>query len=269
MTRQADTLPGVMTEGAAPTVEELRALLDPARMPRHVAVIMDGNGRWAANRGLPRVAGHKKGMDTARDLVRQCARLGLEALTLYAFSVENWRRPMDEVGALMSLLTLYLRKETASMMEDNVRFSTIGAVEELPKAARAWIDKTKAKTASNTGMVLNLALSYGGRREITDAAKRFARDVEAGRADASSLTEEGFAGYLDTSALPDPDLVIRTSGEMRVSNFLLWQIAYAELYFTESLWPEFDERAMLTAILDYQGRQRRFGKTGEQLGGKR
>ncbi len=248
------------------SVDELRALVDPGRLPRHMAIIMDGNGRWAAKRGLPRIAGHKKGMEVVREVVTACSKLKVPALTLYAFSTENWKRPPREVSVLMSLLTLYLRQELSLMKRENIRFSTIGRVEDLPDEARAWIDKAKAETASNTGMVLDLALSYGGRREIIEAAKRIAHEINAGRIDTSGIDEQTFAGYLDTRGLPELDLVIRTSGEKRVSNFLLWQMAYAELYFTESLWPDFTERDLLIAVLDYQGRQRRFGKTSEQLG---
>ncbi|HEY9074409.1 MAG TPA: isoprenyl transferase, partial [Desulfobaccales bacterium] len=246
--------------------EELLALVDPGRLPRHMAIIMDGNGRWAAKRGLPRIAGHKKGMDVVRDVVKACSRRGIPALTLYAFSLENWRRPPREVSALMSLLAVYLQREISLMKRENIRFQTIGRLEDLPKEARAWVEKAKAETASNTGMVLDLALSYGGRWEITEAAKKMAAAINAGRIDPSGIDEKVFSSYLDTDGLPDLDLVIRTSGEKRVSNFLLWQMAYAELYFTESLWPDFTERDLLIAILDYQGRQRRFGKTSEQLG---
>jgi undecaprenyl diphosphate synthase len=245
--------------------EELLARIDRSRLPRHLAIIMDGNGRWAQGRGLPRIAGHKKGMDVVRQVVTCCSEIGIEALTLYAFSLENWRRPPREVEALMSLLTLYLQKEISLMKKNNIRFATIGRLEDLPKEARDWVEKAKRETAGNTGMVLDLALSYGGRWEITEAAKRVMSEVLSGRISPDTMTEESFSSHLDTAGLPDLDLVIRTSGEMRVSNFLLWQMAYAELYFTDSLWPDFSERGLLAAILDYQGRQRRFGKTGEQL----
>jgi len=252
---------------AAMSRDELERMLDPARLPRHVAIIMDGNGRWAAKRGLPRVAGHKKGMDAVREVVTYCTRLGIETLTLYAFSMENWRRPAVEVDALMSLLTRYLENELSLMMERDIRFTTIGRTADLPAPARRWVDKVKAQTGNNSGMVLNLALSYGGRLEILGAVKSMIADASSGKLDPDSITEETISGYLDTSGLPEPDLVIRTSGEMRVSNFLLWQIAYAELYFTDSLWPDFGERELLAALVDYQGRQRRFGQTGEQVEG--
>jgi undecaprenyl diphosphate synthase len=253
-------LPGELTK------EELIAKLDPQRMPGHVAIIMDGNGRWANGRGLPRVAGHKKGMDAVRTAVTACSRLGIKALTLYAFSLENWRRPRKEVDALMSILTIYLQKELALMMENNIRFVTIGRTEDLPRAARDWTDKVKAETAGNTGMVLNMALSYGGRWEITEAARKLVREALSGKTAPDEVTEEAFAARLDSAGLPELDLMIRTSGEMRISNFLLWDMAYAELYFTEALWPDFGERDLLLAFNDYQGRQRRFGRTGEQLG---
>lgn len=247
------------------SVAELRVLVDPLRLPRHMAIIMDGNGRWAARRGLPRIAGHKKGIEAVREVVTACAKLNVPALTLYAFSTENWKRPPMEVSVLMSLLTLYLRQELSLFKRENIRFSTIGRVEDLPREARVLIDKAKAETAGNTGMVLDLALSYGGRREIIEAAKKIAADIKSGRIEPSALDERAFSGYLDTGGMPELDLVIRTSGEQRVSNFLLWQMAYAELYFTEALWPDFTQRDLLIAILDYQGRQRRFGKTSEQL----
>lgn len=258
--KNADRYAGLSTR-------ELLANLDPARLPRHVAVIMDGNGRWAARKGLPRVAGHKKGMDTVREVVTACSKLGIKALTLYAFSLENWRRPPREVEALMSLLTLYLQSELNLMKEQDIRFVTIGRTGELPKAAREWMEKAAKETAGNKGMSLVLALSYGGRGEIVDAAARFARDAAAGKVAPDALDEAMFTGYLDTAGLPDPDLMIRTSGEMRISNFLLWQMAYAELYFTDALWPDFGERDLLIALTDYQGRERRFGQTGGQLGG--
>lgn len=247
------------------SLEELLALIDRSRLPRHLAIIMDGNGRWAKGKGLPRIAGHKKGMEVVREVVTSCSNIGIEALTLYAFSLENWRRPPREVDALMSLLTLYLQKEISLMKRNNIRFSTIGRLEDLPKEARSWVERAKRETAGCTGMVLDLALSYGGRWEILEAARRVAREALAGRFSPDTLTEESFSRHLDTAGLPDLDLVIRTSGEMRVSNFLLWQMAYAELYFTDALWPDFSERGLLAALLDYQGRQRRFGKTGEQL----
>lgn|SRR5574341_238762 len=244
------------------TVEELRARLDPSGLPKHVAVIMDGNGRWAARRGMPRIAGHKKGADTVRSVTELARKLGIGVLTLYAFSDENWGRPKTEVGFLMEMLERYLKNEIPVMKKNGIRFRVIGRTEKLPRSAQEKIGLAVAETAENGGMVLNLALSYGGRGELVEAVKR----MSAAKADAGAgLTEEAFASYLDTAGLPDPDLIIRTSGEKRISNFLLWQAAYAELYFTDTLWPDFDEKEFLLALLDYQGRQRRFGLTGEQL----
>jgi undecaprenyl diphosphate synthase len=243
------------------TLEELRAKVDMNSLPKHVAIIMDGNGRWALRRGLPRVAGHKKGANTVRRVTEKCRRIGISTLTLYAFSDENWGRPKQEVGFLMDMLGTFLKAEIETMKTNGIRFRTIGRTERLPASVRAWIEKAVSETAGNTGMVLNLALSYGGRGEILEAVKR----IRSTNGLTDGLTEEVFSSYLDTAGLPDPDLIIRTSGEKRISNFLLWQAAYAELYFTDTLWPDFDEKDLLTAILDYQGRQRRFGLTQEQL----
>jgi undecaprenyl diphosphate synthase len=230
-------------------------------MPRHIAIIMDGNGRWAMRRGLPRIAGHKRGAETVRRTIEECRRLGIKVLTLYAFSDENWGRPREEVGFLMDMLGSYLKAEIASMKANGIRFRTIGRTERLPSSARAWIERAVTETAGNTRMTLNLALSYGGRGEILEAIRR----MGAAGVPAETATEEIFSSYLDTAGLPDPDLIIRTSGEQRISNFLLWQSAYAELYFTETLWPDFSEQDLMAAIVDYQGRQRRFGLTQEQL----
>ncbi len=244
-----------------PTIGALRASVDRNSLPKHVAIIMDGNGRWALRRGLPRIAGHKRGGDNVRRITEQCRLLGIPVLTLYAFSDENWGRPKEEVGFLMNMLGSYLKSEIAAMKANSIKFRTIGKLERLPSSARAWIEKAVSETAANTGLVLNLALSYGGRGEILEAIKRM---VSAGGA-AGALSEDAFSSYLDTAGLPDPDLIIRTSGEKRISNFLLWQSAYAEFYFTDTLWPDFEEKDLLAAILDYQGRQRRFGLTQEQL----
>jgi undecaprenyl diphosphate synthase len=246
------------------TTGELQPKMIRASMPRHVAIIMDGNGRWAVNRGLPRVAGHKRGAQTVRRITEECRHLEIDVLTLYAFSDENWGRPREEVGFLMNMLGSFLRAEIATMKANGIRFRTIGRIERLPAAARKWVEKAAAETAGNTRMILNLALSYGGRGEILEAIKRMS---EAGM-NAENLNEEVFSSYLDTGGLPDPDLIIRTSGEKRISNFLLWQAAYAELYFTDTLWPDFSEQELHAAIIDYQGRQRRFGLTQEQLARK-
>jgi undecaprenyl diphosphate synthase len=243
------------------TLEQLRAQLDSDSLPKHVAVIMDGNGRWALRNGLPRVAGHKRGVDTVRRVTEQCRQYGIQVLTLYAFSDENWGRPKEEVGFLMDLLGTFLKAEIATMKGNGIRFRTIGRIERLPASIQAWIQRALSETEKNTGMVLNVALSYGGRGEILEAIKRM-RSADAAAAD---VTEETFSSFLDTAGLPDLDLIIRTSGEKRISNFLLWQAAYAELYFTDTLWPDFEEHDLLAALLDYQGRQRRFGLTQDQL----
>jgi len=243
------------------TLEQLRVQLDRNGLPKHVAVIMDGNGRWAQRNGLPRVAGHKRGVDTVRRVAEHCRQYGIQVLTLYAFSDENWGRPKEEVGFLMDLLGTFLKAEIATMKENGIRFRTIGRTERLPASAQTWIERAVSETAGNTGMVLNLALSYGGRGEILEAIRRMRSANNA----AADITEETFSSFLDTAGLPDPDLIIRTSGEKRISNFLLWQAAYAELYFTETLWPDFKEQDLLAALLDYQGRQRRFGLTQDQL----
>ena len=227
--------------------------IDPQRLPRHVAVIMDGNGRWAKKRHLPRVAGHKAGVDSVRVIMEAGARLGLEALTLYAFSTENWKRPRAEVDTLFRLLRYTLRNELATMMENDIRLEAIGRLEELPEAAREELARTMSITAGNRGMRVTLALNYSGRAELVDAVNRL---MAAGH---STVTEELVAAHLYTASLPEPDLLIRTSGEMRVSNFLLWQIAYAEIYVTETLWPDFRQNDLLRAVIEYQRRDRRFG----------
>ena len=245
-----------------PSITELREKLDRDSLPKHVAIIMDGNGRWAVRRGMPRILGHKRGAETVRNVVEQCRKLGIKVLTLYAFSDENWGRPRQEISFLMDMLGSYLRSEIATMKANGIRFRSIGRTERLPKTALKWVEKAAAETAENTGMVLNLALSYGGRGEILEAVRR----MQASGGVPDDLTEERFSSHLDTAGLPDPDLIIRTSGEKRISNFLLWQSAYAELYFTDVLWPDFDEKELLAALLDYQRRQRRFGLTEAQLG---
>ena len=229
--------------------------IDLSRLPVHIAVIMDGNGRWAAERNLPRVEGHRAGIDSVRSAVELSARLGIEVLTLYAFSVENWKRPPAEVAVLMGLLKRYLRFELATLLKNNIRFRVIGSQRELDSDVCSELDQAQDQTASNTGMVFNIALNYGGRAEIVSAARRA---LETG-VDPSELDEARFAGLLYTAGQPDPDLLIRTSGEMRVSNFLLWQIAYAEIWVTETYWPDFRARHLLEAVLAYQKRDRRYG----------
>ena len=225
------------------------------RLPAHVAIIMDGNGRWAAQRHLPRVEGHRAGIDSVRDVVETSARVGIDVLTLYAFSVENWKRPRAEVATLMMLLKRYLRLELGTLQRNNIRFQVIGRQEELARDVRDELEVGIDQTAANTGMRFNIALNYGGRAEIVDAARRA---IAAGvRPD--ELDEQRFGGLLYTAGQPDPDLLIRTSGEMRVSNFLLWQIAYSEIWVTETLWPDFRRRHLLEAIVAYQKRDRRYG----------
>jgi len=229
--------------------------VDFERLPKHVAIIMDGNGRWAAQRHLPRVEGHRAGIESVRDTVESSARIGVGVLTLYAFSVENWKRPETEVMALMGLLRQYLRSELKTLLKNNIRFKVIGQPDRLSREVREELQAAEVRTAVNTGMQFNIALSYGGRAEIVDAAKRA---IQSGVA-AEALDEEKFASFLYTAGQPDPDLMIRTSGEMRVSNFLLWQIAYAEIWVTETLWPDFRCRHLLEAIINFQKRDRRYG----------
>lgn len=243
--------------------EALARRLDFDRLPKHVAVIMDGNGRWAADRHLPRVEGHRAGIEAVRDTVETSARLGLSVLTLYAFSVENWKRPIPEVSALMGLLRHYLRAELKTLLKNNIRFKVIGQLDRLSREVREELELAIARTASNTGMVFNIALSYGGRAEIVDAARQaLVRGVAP-----EALDEELFGSFLYTAGQPDPDLLIRTSGEMRVSNFLLWQIAYAEIWVTDTFWPDFRARHLLEAVADYQKRDRRYGAvTSDSVG---
>ncbi|MBL8617503.1 MAG: di-trans,poly-cis-decaprenylcistransferase [Deltaproteobacteria bacterium] len=237
----------------------------PLRVPRHVAVIMDGNGRWAESRGLPRERGHEEGAESVREIVRECRRAGVEALTLYSFSTENWSRPATEVGALMSLLHRYVLHERAEIMEQGIRLRAIGQIDRLPFFVRQPLRALVSESSANRGMTLNLALSYGARAELVDAAKALAAKVAAGRLKVEDIDEQSFAAELSTAGQPDPDLLIRTSGELRVSNFLLWQIAYAEIYVTELPWPEFRKAQLEDAFRVFSQRQRRFGKTGAQL----
>lgn len=235
--------------------EALARQVNFERLPAHIAVIMDGNGRWAAKRHLPRVEGHRAGIDAVRDTVETAARLGLGVLTLYAFSVENWKRPASEVGVLMRLLKRYLRSELDTLLANDIRFQVIGRIEELSPDIQDELRAATERTAGSDGMLFNIALNYGGRAEIVDAARRA---IESG-IPSEQLDEERFARFLYTAGQPDPDLLIRTSGEMRVSNYLLWQIAYAEIYVTETLWPDFRRRHLLEGVLAYQKRERRYG----------
>ena len=239
--------------------ESLLAGLDWSRLPRHVAVIMDGNGRWAARRGQPRVVGHRAGVEAVRSTVDTGARLGLGALTLYAFSTENWKRPRLEVDALMRMLKRYLRIELEEIDRQNIRFQPIGRIEGLRDSVRRELERAVERTAHNTGMVLSVALNYGGRAEIVDAVRAAARALAAEGRSAAEMTEEEVGRHLYTAGLPELDLLVRTSGELRISNFLLWQAAYSEIYVTETLWPDFRRADLLEAVADFQRRDRRFG----------
>ncbi len=234
--------------------------LDCTRLPQHVAVIMDGNGRWAKRRGFPRIMGHKRGADALRDLVRCCRDWGIAALTVYAFSTENWGRSTDEVDFLMTLFDGLFQAELAEMVEENVRLEVVGNLEDLSPALYNSIDRARTATANNQGVKFTVAINYGGRQEIVRACQAIATQVQQGVIKAADIDENTLSQHLYTSHLPDPDLLIRTSGEMRISNFLLWQLAYAELYVTDTLWPDFDRRAFHRALLNYQQRHRRFGK---------
>jgi undecaprenyl diphosphate synthase len=242
-------------------VAELEARVRTRPLPRHVAIIMDGNGRWAEARELPRVAGHREGAEAVRAVTRAARRLGLEALTLYAFSTENWGRPEPEVGALMHLLAEFLEAERGEMMANGIRLNAIGDLARLPTEVREKLAEVRAETAGNRGMILTLALSYGGRQELVQAARR------AAEAKGAALEEADLEAGLWTAGLPELDLLVRTSGERRISNFLLWQCAYAELVFTDVLWPDFRDAELLAAIAEFQARERRFGMTGAQLAG--
>jgi len=234
--------------------------LDPAKLPSHVAVIMDGNGRWAKKRLLNRIQGHEKGSKTVRAIVRACREIGISYLTLYAFSTENWQRPQSEVLALMTLLKKFLESEKKEMLDNNIRLYAIGQIERLPENVRQTLHNVMALTKNNNGMTLNLALSYGGRAEIVKMVKEIAIKAKEGRIGPDSITPEIISEHLYTHQMPDPDLLIRTSGEMRISNFLLWQIAYSEIYITDTLWPDFGKDEFVQILKDYQQRERRFGK---------
>jgi undecaprenyl diphosphate synthase len=238
---------------------ELLRAIDFARLPRHVAVIMDGNGRWAKLRSKTRVEGHRAGVQAVREAVETSARLGLEVLTLYAFSIENWKRPPSEVTTLMGLLKHYLRSEMETLLGNNIRFRVVGRAEDLAPDVRDELARAVERTAANTGLQFNIALNYSGRAEIVDAAKRLFADLLRDGRDPETIDENALAERLYTRGQPDPDLLIRTSGELRVSNFLLWQIAYAEIWVTDVLWPDFRRRHLLQAVLDYQKRERRYG----------
>jgi len=238
---------------------------NPERLPVHLAIIMDGNGRWAQQRLLKRLVGHQRGAETVSMVVEHAWKLGIKYLTLFAFSSENWSRPAAEVRALMTLLKKYIRKETARMMRKNIRYNVIGNRSDLPDDVNETLEDAIRQTSGNTGMLLTLALSYGGRQELSMAAARLARDVLAGKLTPDDISVDKFGSYLDTGGLPDPDFLIRTSGEMRISNFLLWQLAYTELYFTETNWPDFTINEFNKALTNFQSRERRFGKTSDQI----
>jgi undecaprenyl diphosphate synthase len=242
--------------------EDLLRAIDFSRLPRHIAVIMDGNGRWAQQRNKNRVEGHRAGIDAVRDTVETAARLGLEVLTLYAFSIENWKRPQSEVSTLMGLLKHYLRSELGTLLKNNVRFRVVGRPDELDPDVREELAAAARRTATNGGLQFNIALNYGGRAEITDAVRRLYAELLRDGRDPSGVDEAALARHLYTAGQPDPDLLIRTSGELRVSNFLLWQIAYSEIWVTDVLWPDFRRRHLLQAILDFQKRERRYGGIG-------
>jgi undecaprenyl diphosphate synthase len=245
------------------TLGRIRAAgLDPDRLPRHIAVIMDGNGRWAQERGLPRHEGHRRGVRSVRATIEECCRLGIGQLTLYCLSSENWKRPQAELDFLMALLHQYLIEERAEIMEQNIRFTTIGQRQGLPDEVLRELDENIRVSRDNTGLVLCLAINYGARTEIVDAARALAERVRRGELDPAAIDEEAFNGALYTAGMPDPDLLIRTAGEMRVSNYLLWQISYAELWVTQRCWPDFDEAALHEALRDFASRVRRFGGLG-------
>ncbi|HBK78470.1 MAG TPA: isoprenyl transferase [Nitrospinae bacterium] len=239
--------------------------IDPDRVPAHIAIIMDGNGRWAKKRFLPRIAGHREGVKAVDRIVSHARRLGVKALTLYSFSLENWSRPQGEVAALMEILAEFLERELTRILAEGIRFNAIGHIEDLPKFAQEWVHRAMEETVTRDGMVLTLALSYSSQREIADAAQALAREVLAGKISPDDIDEDDISRNLYTSNLPALDLMIRTSGELRLSNYLLWQAAYAELYFTDLYWPDFSEQELDRAILAYQTRVRKFGLTEDQI----
>ncbi|MFH0843898.1 MAG: isoprenyl transferase [Pseudomonadota bacterium] len=243
----------------------MMADIDPENLPKHVAIIMDGNGRWAKKRAMNRIIGHEEGTESVREIVRTSRKIGISWLTLYAFSEENWKRPGYEIKGLMKILKRFLKSELDEMMENGIRFQTIGMTNKLPNDVKKSLSETIEKTSQNKGMVLTLALSYGGRQEISEAVRKIAKRIESGDMTSEEINEGIISVFLQTAGMPDPDLLIRTSGEYRVSNFLLWQIAYSEIYITPTLWPEFRKKEYLTAIAEYQRRERRFGATSEQL----
>jgi undecaprenyl diphosphate synthase len=242
--------------------------IDKGKLPLHIAIIMDGNGRWAARNGKDRIFGHQRGVESVRKVIEASAELGIKYLTLYAFSTENWGRPDDEVSALMEIMVQSLNNETETLLKNNISLNSIGDTARLSKQVRERLDETIRVTAASTGLRLIVALSYSSRWEITEASKSISRDISNGKLNINDISEELFSKYLTTKEIPDPDLLIRTSGELRISNFLLWQLAYTELYFTEKLWPDFGKEDLYRAIINYQNRERRFGKTSDQVSEK-
>lgn len=246
-------------------MDSLKEQIDLQRLPAHIAIIMDGNGRWAKERGEDRLYGHYQGVESVRDIVEGCSELGVKYLTLYAFSTENWERPADEVTGLMELLLQTIKKETETLHKNNIRLHVIGELSKLPSAAKKELEESIAITGKNTGLNLVMALSYSGRWELVNAVKQIAEEVKSGKTAPESITQDSFASYLETANFPDPELMIRTSGEYRISNFLLYQLAYAELYFTLLRWPDFRKNNLYEAIIEFQKRERRFGKTTDQI----
>jgi len=243
----------------------MKQSIDPYNLPQHIAVIMDGNGRWAKNRGAERIFGHQNAITAVKEITESCAELGVNYLTLYAFSMENWGRPKNEVDGLMQLLVSTIKVEIDTLQKNNVRLRTIGQIENLPKSCQIELQEAIDETSLNTGLTLILALSYSGRWEIMEAVKQIAYEVKSGKLEISDINSSIFKNYLETNFIPDPELLIRTSGEMRISNFLLWQIAYTEIYITEKLWPDFRKEDLYKAIINYQNRDRRFGKISDQV----
>jgi undecaprenyl diphosphate synthase len=243
----------------------MKDLLDKKNIPQHIAVIMDGNGRWAQKKGAMRIFGHKNALAAVRETIEGASEIGVGFLTLYAFSTENWSRPKEEIDALMELLVNAITDETPTMMKNNIRLRAIGNIVSLPKGCQAKLQEAVAMTSGNTGLTVVLALSYSGRWELEDAVKQIVKKVEAGQLKSEDISQQVIAAHLNTNEYPDPELLIRTSGEIRISNFLLWQLAYSELYFTKVLWPDFRKEHLFAAIVDYQKRERRFGKTGDQI----
>jgi len=249
-------------------IKLIEGVKSKGNIPNHIAIIMDGNGRWAKKRNLPRIAGHHKGVESVRQIVEACAGLGVKILTLYAFSTENWKRPKDEVSTLMRLMVKSLKSETDELHKNKIKLISIGDSKSLPDIVRRELNSAIEKTSQNDKMILNLALSYSGRWELVEAVKTISKEVLAGNLDPDQINEETVADNLTTAGLPEPDLMIRTSGEFRISNFLLWQLAYSEIYISDVLWPEFRSKHLIEAVIDYQKRERRFGLVSEQLSSK-